>query len=121
MTPYASVWPWLYGSVWSWRCREGFGFARGFMPLAREGSTRSRLSRLRAPWLSCAAATGPDQLLAAGWADVYVYKGREFNKLDDFEKAARKARRNDRGCLRRGLPPRPLMPAAARQLSQMLA
>lgn len=38
-----------------------------------------------------------EQLLAAGWADVYVYQGREFDKLDEFNKAARRAKRNDRG------------------------
>ncbi len=40
------------------------------------------------------------QILAAGWADVYVYQGREFDKLDEFKKAARKAERNDRGVYR---------------------
>ncbi len=38
-----------------------------------------------------------EQLLAAGWADVYVYQGREFDKLDDFKKAARKAKRRGAG------------------------
>ncbi len=41
-----------------------------------------------------------EQMLAAGWADIYVYRGREFDKLDEFEKAARKAERRDRGVYR---------------------
>ena len=30
-------------------------------------------------------------------ASVYIYGGREFDKLDEFEKAARKAARHNRG------------------------
>jgi micrococcal nuclease len=41
--------------------------------------------------------TVQEQLLAAGWADVYVYRGRDFDRLDDFEKAARAAERRGRG------------------------
>ena len=40
------------------------------------------------------------QLLSAGWADVYVYQGRQFDKLDEFQKAARKAERRDHGVYR---------------------
>ena len=28
-----------------------------------------------------------EQMLAAGWADLYVYEGREFDRLDDFRAA----------------------------------
>lgn len=38
-----------------------------------------------------------EQMLAAGWADVYVYQGRDFDRLDDFRAAARVARRDDAG------------------------
>lgn len=41
-----------------------------------------------------------EQILSAGWADLYVYRGRRFQKLDEFEKAARNAERRDRGVYR---------------------
>lgn len=37
--------------------------------------------------------TVQEQLLAAGWADVYVHQGREFDRLDEFRVAARAAER----------------------------
>ena len=38
-----------------------------------------------------------EQMLAAGWADVYVYRGREFDRLREFRAAARIARREGSG------------------------
>lgn len=38
-----------------------------------------------------------EQMLAAGWADVYVYQGRDFDRLREFRAAARIARREDVG------------------------
>jgi micrococcal nuclease len=38
-----------------------------------------------------------EQMLAAGWADVYVYRGREFDRLEEFRAAARVAERRRRG------------------------
>ncbi len=42
-----------------------------------------------------------EQLLASGWADLYVYQGRSFDRLDDFRAAARVARRQGAGVYRK--------------------